>query len=157
MISAKRSVVLLTSLLLVDGMTACAPLGVGKHPPKAEVRSIDIIADERANRSAATEIDFVFVYELDASALLPTDGPTWFRQRALLMAQLSRAIDVVPMHVPPLSPILTVDLPHRHKEAFRVVCFANYNAAGGTAPIELTSLGHSTLWLREDRIDVGKD
>jgi type VI secretion system protein len=143
----KLAVVLLPCLALAG----CSLLHKGT--PRTRIRSVEVIAQQDANRSSATAIDVVFVYAGGAVPLLPTTGPAWFQQKAGLMNALGGGVEVVSLEVPPPYRLVQLAMPRHARRAIRVLAYANYLGAAGQAPIDLTAYRRVTLHLLENRIE----
>ena len=146
----------LAAVLTLAGCGLAGPVksvfGLGK--PHAELRTLTVEADPRANLGNATQIDVVVVRDATALAELPKTGPDWFRQRDGLRRSLAQRIEVVSLQVPAASPAFRVDLPDRTRKAAAVQVFANYVAADGWPPISLTAYARASLRLQETVITV---
>ncbi|ACR31157.1 hypothetical protein [Burkholderia glumae] len=124
-------------------LAACSWLGFSKS---AAVSQVKVVAEVGANQNAATQLDLVFVYDSNVTALLPATGPDWFQKKGALMAGLATAIDVVSLQVPPAT-LATAALPRRHGKAIGVYAYANYLSAAGQPKGNLTPYQNVTIWL----------
>ncbi|MGF7187833.1 type VI secretion system protein [Robbsia andropogonis] len=124
-------------------LAACSWLGLSKS---TAVSQIKIVAEVNANQNAATQLDVVFVYDSNVTAMLPATGPDWFQKKGALMAGLATAIDVVSLQVPPAT-LSTAKLPKRHGKAIGVYVYANYLSAAGQPKGNITPYKNVTIWL----------
>ena len=126
-------------------------LSCSTTPPSTKLKGIQISATADANQSTATAIDIVFVYEVNALALLPKTGPDWFERKAALQSGLATAIDVVSLQVPPAS-LLDVPLPKRYGKAIAVYSYANYLSSKGQPVGNLTPYKTMLIQLGQDNV-----
>jgi len=140
---------LLPFLFLVAVLTAC------NTPKPTAVDSIEVLAEVGANGNSATALDIVFVYDVNAGALLPKNGVEWFEKKKALIADLADGIDVVAVEIPPAT-TLTLPLPPRYKKSIGVVSFANYLSASGQMAGNLTPYKRIAIRLAPDNIVYAK-
>lgn len=111
-------------------LTACASDGLLKGPagPPLEIR---IEAAANANRSQATTLDIVFVYDKAlAAALGGLSAADWFGHRQEYLAAPGGKLDVTSWRVMPGQKGLARTFPGRHRKAVAVLVFADYATAG---------------------------
>jgi type VI secretion system protein len=116
-------------------------------PAKTKLKSVSVMTMPDANQTTATALDVVFVYDVSVVTMLPKDAVAWFASRDALNANLWRYLDIVSVEIPPAYLLTPLKLPKRHGEALKVVSYANYLAAPGCAPVDLTELVHAELTL----------
>ncbi|HSC80074.1 MAG TPA: hypothetical protein VLC08_06960 [Chitinolyticbacter sp.] len=151
-----KRVFLLALIALLTGCTTVKKWVYG-DPLPAEVKSVRVVAEIGANGDNATALDLVFVYDVNALALLPKTGPEWFAQKRALQASLATGIDVVPLEVPPATVIAAAPMPRRHGKAIGVYAFPNYVAAAGQAVGKLTPFKRATVRLMPDTVEYRDD
>jgi type VI secretion system protein len=126
-------------LLLAVVVGGCAMVGKWLGiAPTTPLRQVSVVAELNANQNSATALDLVFVYDDTARGMLPKTGPEWFSAKAALLAGLALSLDVVPLQIPPASPVANVPLPARHHKAIAVYSYANYIAPAGQPVGNLT-------------------
>ena len=153
MIRLCRCLIVLLALSLLAGCGSIkSKLGIG--PPRSDLRSLKMIAEQGANQGNATQIDIVVVYDSVVVARLPKTGPDWFRQRDALQKELATAIEVVPLEVDTPSASFAVKLPKKVKKSYAVYAFANYVAAEGWPLIALAPYKKVTLRLQSTSIEI---
>lgn len=149
----RRCLIVLLALSLLAGCGSIkSKLGIG--PPRSDLRSLKMIAEQGANQGNATQIDIVVVYDNSVVARLPKTGPDWFRQRDALQKELATAIEVVPLEVDTPSASFAVKLPKNVKKSFAVYAFANYVAPEGWPLIALAPYKKATLRLQPTSIEI---
>ena len=149
----RRCLILLLTLSLLAGCVSIkSKLGIG--PPRTDLRSLTMIAEQGANQGNATQIDIVVVYDDSVVARLPKTGPDWFRQRDALQKELATAIEVVTLEVDTPSASFAVKLPKKIKKSFAVYAFANYVAPEGWPLIALAPYKKATLRLQSTSIEI---
>ncbi|HKQ30730.1 MAG TPA: hypothetical protein VJS66_05545 [Burkholderiales bacterium] len=129
-----------------------------KGPPKTNLASIAVIAEDGANQNSASALDLVFVYDPAVAEFLPKTGPAWFESKASLLSGSPRALDVVSLQIPPSFALDAdaISLPKRYKDAIRVMAYANYIAEDGRYPINLTELRRAVIRLKPAAIEYGE-
>ncbi len=146
----------LIAILALSLLAGCgsikSKLGIG--PPRTDLRSLTMLAEQGANQGNATQIDIVVVYDDSVVARLPKTGPEWFRERDALQKALATAIEVVPLEVDTPSAGFAVKLPKRVKKSFAVYAFANYVAPEGWPLIALAPYKKVTLRLQSTSIEL---
>ncbi len=148
-----RCLILLLALSLLGGCSSIkSKLGLG--PPRADLRSLKVIAEQGANQGNATQIDIVVVYGSSAGARLPKTGPDWFRQRDALQKELATDIEVVSLEVDTPSASFAVKLPKKIKKSLAVYAFANYVSPEGWPLIALAPYKKATLRLQSTSIEI---
>ena len=148
-----RCLIVLLSLGLLAGCGSIkSKLGIG--PPRADLRSLAMIAEQGANQGNATQIDIVVVYDNSVVARLPKTGPDWFRQRDALQKELAVAIEVVSLEVDTPSARFAVKLPKKIKKSYAVYAFANYVSPEGWPLIALAPYKKATLRLQSTSIEI---
>lgn len=123
----------------------------GCGAPPTKIRSIEVVAAERANVNSSTDLDIVFVYDTSLAAALPRTGPEWFEKKDALVASLADGIDVVNVQLPP-SMKWQPPLPKRHEKAIAVYSYANYIAPKGQPMGNLTPFKKMTIQLMPDTV-----
>ena len=150
----QRCLSVFLALALLSGCGVLGPikskLGIG--PPRTDLRSLTMIAEQGANQGNATQIDIVVIYDGSVVSRLPKTGPDWFRQRDALQKELATAIEVVSLEVDTPSTGFVVELPKKFKKSFAVYAFANYVASEGWPLIALTPHKKVTLRLQPTSI-----
>ena len=147
----RRALIAILALSLLAGCGSIkSKLGIG--PPRTDLRSLAMIAEQGANQGNATQIDIVVVYDDSVVARLPKTGPDWFRQRDVLQKELATAIEVVSLEVDTPSASFAVKLPKKVKKSFAVYAFANYVAPEGWPLIALAPYKKATLRLQSSSI-----
>lgn len=149
----RRCLIVLLVLSLLAGCSSIkSKLGIG--PPRAELRSLKVVAEQGANQGNATQIDIVVIYDDSVVARLPKTGPDWFRQRDALQKELATDIEVVSLEVDTPSASFAVKLPKKIKKSFAVYAFANYVAPQGWPLIALAPYKKATLRLQATSIEI---
>lgn len=149
----RRCLIVLLVLSLLAGCSSIkSKLGIG--PPRAELRSLKVVAEQGANQGNATQIDIVVIYDDSVVARLPKTGPDWFRQRDALQKELATDIEVVSLEVDTPSASFAVKLPKKIKKSFAVYAFANYVAPQGWPLIALAPYKKATLRLQAASIEI---
>lgn len=147
----RRAFIAILALCLLAGCGSIkSKLGIG--PPRTDLRSLTMIAEQGANQGNATQIDIVVVYDDSVVARLPKTGPDWFRQRDALQKELATAIEVVSLEVDTPSAGFAVKLPKKVRKSFAVYAFANYVAPEGWPLIALAPYRKATLRLQSTSI-----
>jgi type VI secretion system protein len=136
--------------------TACGLFSGGDKPPQTTLRNISVLALPDANQTTATAVDVVFVYDTTIVPLLPKNAADWFAQREELKANLWNYLDVASDEVPPAYLLPRMRLPARAAKALKVIAYANYLAAQGRAPIDLTALINARLTLAAKSISISE-
>ncbi|CAB3760460.1 hypothetical protein [Paraburkholderia solisilvae] len=107
-------------------------------PPTAKLRELTIVATTDANRSSATALDLVFVYDRPTASALPRSGPDWFAHRAELETALGPKISVRSVQLPPNQSLGPLKLSSREKDALTVYCYVNFVVPAGQGVADLT-------------------
>lgn len=139
----RSTALLLCVLCLLSGCSSSFTL-FARNP----LQRLSLVADDNANRTAAVQLDIVFVYEAAALEHLPKTAPQWFSQKAELLAGLGTALDVVALQAVPASQT-DIALPARHRKAVSVLAYANYQQPAGQPVMQLDSQKTARLHLME--------
>jgi type VI secretion system protein len=145
-----RLLIVSVAMLVVacPGLSGCGLFSKNDNTPaKTKLKSVSVMTMPDANQTTATALDVVFVYDVSVVTMLPKDAVAWFESRDALNANLWRYLDIVSVEIPPAYLLTPLKLPKRHGEALKVVSYANYLAAPGCAPVDLTELVHAELTL----------
>lgn len=139
------------------GLGGCSSIGnalktagdfvTGSGVVRTSLDQITVVAKADANKTSATAVDMVFIYDEKVPDLLPKDAAAWFAQRDELHANLWKYLDIASLEVPPAYIVDAVTLPERYSTAIKVVAYANYLNKKGRKVIDLTTFKHAQLTL----------
>lgn len=138
-------------LLIMITVTGCSLWG-GSKTPKADLKTLKVVAAADANQDTPTALDVVFVYDATVEQLLPTTAIDWFSKKQVLQGSMGSRIDVVSLQIPPAKIIDEVPLPSKHSKAVYVVIYANYIAKKGQFPINLTGFTNALVKMKSKSI-----
>lgn len=146
----RTSLPLLLAALLLAGCSSLKNLAnllpfVG--PSKARVDQVRVVAMPGANGDLPTRVDLVFVYDAEFSAPLPRSAADWFAQKDALLGAWPGKLEALSLQLPPGSAADPAPLPARHGKAYRVLAYADTQAAAGQPAWELTPFERPLLTI----------
>ena len=142
----KTAIKLTVIFVLVSFVSSCSSFSNNR------VKTIQVVADSKANYDSVTDVDFVFLYDGEEVELPKTTG-AWFDIRNDL--RFNGKVKVVSVRIPP-SLISEVQMPDQHFLATKVLAYVNFKKNGDQAPMDITKNRNPVIVLKDDHYSLSR-
>ncbi|MEX0618994.1 MAG: hypothetical protein WDZ76_11445 [Pseudohongiellaceae bacterium] len=132
-----RVTVFLGSLVLA-AVTAAFP-AAAQYGGGNQIESVRISSTLDPNAILITDVDVVFIFDEARLANFPETKSGWYSQKFMMRRNAGDAIRVVTTSVPQGFDYQDIILPEGHRNALRVLAFAQHQAQD-TSPLDLTDM-----------------
>lgn len=116
------------------------------------LEDITIISDVDSNKTSATSMDIVFIYDSSLYSILPLKSADWFLEKEALIASVGDSFDILSFQIPPGSKLETLEFPSRHKKAINIIFYSNFYSSSEQEAYSLSNFKHAKVMLLEKNI-----
>lgn len=136
-------------LLLILFFSFSAFSGV---PSINSLEDITIISDVDSNKTSATSIDIVFIYDSSLYGILPLKSSDWFLEKEALITSVGDSFDILSLQIPPGAKLEAFEFPRRHKKAINIIFYSNFYSSSEQEAYSLINFKHAKVMLLEKNI-----
>ena len=110
----------------------------------AEVNSVFISSTLDPNAIIITEVDIIFIYDVETASNLPDTKSAWYSNKRQFTRNAGNKIDIVNVFIPQGFDSEMTSLPARRADALKVVVYA-YHGDSKASPRDITDTANVLL------------